>query len=107
MDADDLLTSLIGIGVNGVNELPVYIKQTKNRRCQMMQEQIQLVNNKSSLQWLTFTQENKIKYNSSYKMLKIDIRKFIYENKLDYEFKKKKENTFNNNNSGLYISKSI
>ena len=73
----------------------------------MMQEQIQLVNNKSSLQWLTFTQENKIKYNSSYKMLKIYIRKFIYENKLDYEFKKKKENTFNNNNSGLYISKNI
>ena len=29
VDADDLLTSLIGIGVNGVNELPVYIKQTK------------------------------------------------------------------------------
>ena len=78
MDADDLLTSLIGIGVNGVNELPVYIKQTKNRRCQMMQEQIQLVNNKSSLQWLTLTQENKIKYKSSYKMLKIDIRKFTY-----------------------------
>ena len=73
----------------------------------MMQEQIQLVNNKSSLQWLTFTQENKIKYNSSYKMLKIDIRKSIYENELDYEFKKKKENTFNNNNSGLYIFKSI
>ena len=57
----------------------------------MMQEKIQLVNNKCSLQWLTFTQENKIRYNSSYKMLKIDIRKFIYENKLDYEFKKRKE----------------
>ena len=55
VDADDLLTSLIGIGVNGVNELPVYIKQTKNRRCQMMQEQIQLVNNKSIMQRLTFT----------------------------------------------------
>ena len=40
-------------------------------------------------------------------MLKIDIRKFIYENKLDYEFKKRKENTFNTNNSGLYISKTI
>lgn len=37
VDADDLLTSLIGIGVNGVNELPVYIKQTKkpkmSKRC--------------------------------------------------------------------------
>ena len=55
VDADDLLTSLIGIGVNGVNELPVYIKQTKNRRFQMMQEQIQLVNNKSIMQRLTFT----------------------------------------------------
>ena len=107
VDADDLLTSLIGIGVNGVNELPVYIKQTKNRRCQMMQEQIQLVNNESSLQWLTFTQENKIKYNSSYKMLKIYIRKFIYENKLDYDIKKKKENTININKSGLYVSKNI
>ena len=72
-----------------------------------MQEKTQLINNKISWQWLTFTQENKIKYNSSYKMLKIDNRKFIYENELDYEFKKKKENTFNNNNSGLYISKSI
>ena len=41
-------------------------------------EQIQLVNDKSSAKWLTFTQENKIKYNSCYKMLKIDIRKFIY-----------------------------
>ena len=59
----------------------------------MMQEKIQLVNNKCSLQWLTFTQENKIKYNSSYKMLKIDIRKFIYENKLDYEFKKRKKHS--------------
>ena len=73
----------------------------------MMQEKIQLVNNKCSLQWLTFTQENKIKYNSSYKMLKIDIRKFIYENKLDYEFKKRKENTFNTSNSGLYVFKNI
>ena len=73
----------------------------------MMQEQIQLINVKVSLQLLKLTQENKIKYNSSYKMLKIDIRKSIYENELDYEFKKKKENTFNNNNSGLYISKSI
>ena len=72
----------------------------------MMQEQIQLVNNKSSLQWLTFTQENKIKYNSSYKMSKIDIRKFIYENKLDYEFKKRKK-TLNTNNSGVYIFKNI
>ena len=73
----------------------------------MMQEQIQLVNNKIRLQWLAFTQENKLKYNSSYKMLKIDIRKFIYENKLDYEFKKRKENTFKTNNSGLYISMNI
>ena len=40
-------------------------------------------------------------------MLKIDNRKFIYENELDYEFMKKKENTFNSNNSGLYISKTI
>ena len=108
VDADDLLTSLIGIGVNGVNELPVYIKQTKkpkmSKRCN---EKIQLVNNKISWQSLTFTQENKIKYNSSYKMLKIDIRKSIYENELDYEFKKRNENTFNTNNSGLYISKNI
>ena len=72
-----------------------------------MQEKIQLINNKISWQWLTFTQENKIRYNSSYKMLKIDIRKFIYENELDYEFKKKKENTFNTTNSRLYISKNI
>ena len=72
-----------------------------------MQEQIQLVNHKISWQWLTFTQENKIRYNSSYKMLKFDIRKSIYENKLDYEFKKKKENTFKTNNSGVYISKNI
>ena len=40
-------------------------------------------------------------------MLKIDIRKSIYENELDYEFKKKKENTFNTTNSRLYISKNI
>ena len=59
VDADDLLTSLIGIGVNGVNELPVYIKQTKNRRCQKdATEQIQLVNNKSNWQWLTFGKQN-------------------------------------------------
>ena len=108
MDADDLLTSLIGIGVNGVNELPVYIKQTKKpKMSKKCNEKIQLVNNKISWQWLTFTQEIKIRYNSSYKMLKFDIRKSIYENELDYEFKKRKENTFNTNNSGLYISKNI
>ena len=48
-----------------------------------------------------------MKYNSSYEMLKIDIGKLIYENKLDYEFKKRIENTFNTNNSGLYISNNI